>query len=100
MLLLQFRRRMIARIVVVKSDASSAVDFPDFLKDNRETNCCVPLRITVLRCFSGMVATCQAFPEPFAGECVVRESTFRINSRFITYHDAIDVFMSTAIVLF
>ena len=34
-----------ARIVVVKSDLASAVDFPDFLEDNWQTNGCVPLRI-------------------------------------------------------
>lgn len=37
--------------------------FPDFLKDNRETNCCVPLQIyyTILHCSSGMVATVHFF---------------------------------------
>ena len=34
-----------ARIVVVKSDPSSAVDLTDFLEDNWQTNGCVPLRI-------------------------------------------------------
>ena len=34
-----------ARIVVVKSDPSSAVDFPDFLEENWQTNGWVPLRI-------------------------------------------------------
>ena len=34
-----------ARIAVVKSDPSSAVDFPDFLEDNWQTNGYVPLRI-------------------------------------------------------
>ena len=34
-----------ARIVVVKSDPSAAVDFPDFLEDNWQKNGCVPLRI-------------------------------------------------------
>ena len=34
-----------ARIVVVKSDPSSAVSFPDLLEDNWQTNGCVPLRI-------------------------------------------------------
>ena len=34
-----------ARIVVVKSDPSSAVGFPDFLEDNWQTNDCVSLRI-------------------------------------------------------
>ena len=33
------------RIVVVKSDQSSAVVFPDFLEDNWKTNGCVLLRI-------------------------------------------------------
>ena len=36
---------MRARIVVVKSDPSLAVGFPDFLEDNWQTNGCVPLRI-------------------------------------------------------
>ena len=36
-----------ARIVVVKSDLSSAVGFPDFLEDNWQTNGCVPLRTAV-----------------------------------------------------
>ena len=34
-----------ARIVVVKSDPSSVVGFPDFLGDNWQTNGCVPFRI-------------------------------------------------------
>ena len=34
-----------ARIVVVKTDPSSVVGFPDFLKDNWQTNDSVPLRI-------------------------------------------------------
>ena len=33
------------RIVVVKSDPSSAVGFPDFLEENWKTNGCVSLRI-------------------------------------------------------
>ena len=33
-----------ARIVVAKSDPSSAVGFPDFLENNWQTNGCVPLR--------------------------------------------------------
>ena len=36
---------MRARIVVVKSNPSSAVGFPDFLEDNWQTNGCVALRI-------------------------------------------------------
>ena len=36
---------MRARIVVVKSDPSSAIGFPDFLEDNWQTNGCVPFRI-------------------------------------------------------
>ena len=35
----------ICRIVVVNSDLSSAVGFPDFLEDNWQTNGCVPVRI-------------------------------------------------------
>ena len=38
-------RNVRARIVVVKSDPSSAVGLPDFLEDNWQTYCCVPLRI-------------------------------------------------------
>ena len=34
-----------ARIVVVTSDPSSAVGFPDFLEDNWQTNGCVSIRI-------------------------------------------------------
>ena len=34
-----------ARIVVVKSDPSLAIGFPNFLEDNWQTNGCVPLRI-------------------------------------------------------
>ena len=36
---------MRARIVVVKSDPSLTLGFPDFLEDNWQTNGCVPLRI-------------------------------------------------------
>ena len=38
---------MEARIVVVKSDPSSAVGFPDFLEDNWQTNACIPHRIVL-----------------------------------------------------
>ena len=40
-----------ARIVVVKSDASLAVGFPDFLEDNWQTNDCVALRIDYFALF-------------------------------------------------
>ena len=36
---------MRARFVMVKSDPSLAFGFPDFLRDNWQTNGCVPLRI-------------------------------------------------------
>ena len=49
-----------ARIVVVKSDPSSAVSFPDFLEDNWQANGCVPLRI----------ATCPVFPKKQAIICL------------------------------
>ena len=39
------RRCVRTRIVVEKSDPSSAVGFPDFLEDNGQTNGCVPFRI-------------------------------------------------------
>ena len=97
--------------------------FPDFLKDNRETNCCVPLQIyyTILHCSSGMVATCPIFPKILAtiffrsanNFCWIRLilkhpysrllftfGLIRVNPRFITCHDVIDVFRSTAIVFF
>ena len=38
-------RCMRARIVVVKSDPSTTAGFPNFLKDNWQTNGCVLLRI-------------------------------------------------------
>ena len=38
-------RRVRARVVVIKSDPSSVVDFPDFFEDNWQTNACVPLKI-------------------------------------------------------
>ena len=34
-----------AHIIVMKSDPSLAVGFPDFLEDNWQTNGCIPLRI-------------------------------------------------------
>ena len=39
-----FSRCVRARIVMEKSDPSSAVGLPDFLEDNWQTNGCVPLR--------------------------------------------------------
>ena len=42
---------MRARIVMVTSDPSSAVGFPDLLKDNWQTNDSVPLRIDCFRFF-------------------------------------------------
>ena len=58
-----------ARIVVVKSDPSSAVGFPDFLEDNWQTNTYVP-DLTVLRCSSGTMATCPVFPKKQAIICL------------------------------
>ena len=42
---------MRARIVVVKSDPSWAVGFPDFLEDNWQSNDFVPLRIDCFALF-------------------------------------------------
>ena len=39
-----------SRIVVVQSDPSSVVGFPEFLEDNWQTNGCVPLRIDCSAC--------------------------------------------------
>ena len=58
-----------ARIVVVKSDPSSAVGFPDFLEDNWQTNDCVP-ELTVLHCSSGTIAKCLVFPKKQAIICL------------------------------
>ena len=53
---------MRARIVVLKSDQSPAVGFPDFLEDNWQTNGCVYFELTVLRFSSGAITTCPFFP--------------------------------------
>ena len=110
-----------ARIVVVKSNLSSAVGFPDSLEDNWQTNGCIPLELIVLRCSNDTIATCPVFPKKQAFICleVLRAwATFldwlilkhpysqlrftfgliRVNPQFITCHDVIDVFRSTAIV--
>ena len=50
---------MRVRIVVVKSDPSLAVGFPDFLEDNWQINGCA---LTVLPCSSGTIAICLVFP--------------------------------------
>ena len=52
-----------ARIVVVKSDPSSAVGFPDFLEDNWQTNGSVPLRTGCSALFYWYDATCPVFSE-------------------------------------
>ena len=54
---------MKARIVVVKSDPSSAVGFPDFLEDNWLTNGCVPLRIDCSALFQWYECDMSSFSE-------------------------------------
>ena len=54
---------MRARIVVVKSDPSSADGFPDVLKDNWQQMVVYHAELTVLRCSSGTIATCPVFPK-------------------------------------
>ena len=95
---------------------------PDFLEDNWQTNGCVPFNLTVLRCSSGTIATCPVFPKK-TGDHLLKSASctsnfcwiwlilkhpynrllftsglIRLNSQFITRHDIIDMFRSTAIV--
>ena len=59
---------MRARIVVVKSDPSSAVGFPDCLEDNGQI--VYHSELTVLRCSSGTIATSPVFPKKQAIICL------------------------------
>ena len=53
-----------AHIVVMKSEPSSAVDFPEFLEDKNGKQIVVyHSELTVLRCSSGMIATYPVFPK-------------------------------------
>ena len=61
---------MRARIVVMKSDPSSAIGFPDFLEDNCQTNGCYHPVLTVLRCSNGTIAICTVFPKKQAIICL------------------------------
>ena len=58
-----------ARIVVVKSDPSSAVGFLNFLEDNQVV--VYHSELTVLRCSSGTIATCPVLPKKQAIICLV-----------------------------
>ena len=100
-----------ARIVVVKNDPSSAVSFP-----TGKQMVVYHSELTVLRCSSGTIATCTVFPQKTGDHLLGSAScasnfcwsslpysrllfTFeliRVNPRFITYHDVIDVVRSTA----
>ena len=108
-----------ARIVVVKSNQFSAVGFPDFLEDNWQTNDCQNRKLC---CSSVTIATCPVFPKNtgnhFLGSALCASNfcwiwlilkyqysrllfTFgliRLNPRFITCYDVIDMFRSSAIV--
>ena len=59
---------MRALIVVVKSDSSSAVGFPDFLEEMVMYHS----KLTVLRCASGTIATCPVFQKKQV-KCFMRE---------------------------
>ena len=111
-----------ARVVVVKSDPSSAVDFPDFLEDNCKQKVVYHSELTVLVALVVQLRHVQFFrknrrafawkgfvPEQLLLDLVVLETliqstattTFglkRVNPRFSICHDVIDVFRSTAIV--
>ena len=112
---------MRARIVVLKSDPSSAFGFPDFLEDNRQTNGSKPRRIDCSKLFQWYDCNMFSFSEKQAIRLLGRAScasnfhqiwlilkhpyiqlmfTFkliRVNPRFITCHHVIEVFRSTAI---
>ena len=57
-----FNRCVRARIVVVKSDTSLAVGFPDFLEENKQM-IVYHSELTVLSCSSGTIATCPVLPK-------------------------------------
>ena len=62
---------MRVRIVVVKSDLSSAVGFPDFFEDNSSKQMVVyHSELTALRCSSGTFATCPVFLKKQAIICL------------------------------
>lgn len=78
---------------------------PDCLKDNLQTNDCVPLRIN---CSSGMVAKVQfsekkkqfdSSSNTYTGNCCLL-SDWYVNPLFIICHEIIDVLQSTPIVFF
>ena len=98
------------------------VGFPDFLEDNWQTNGCVPLRIDCSALFLWYDCDMSSFSEKTGDHLLGSDScasnfcwiwlilrdpysrvlfTFgliRVNPLFITCHDVIDVFQSTAIV--
>ena len=59
-----------ALIVVVKSDPSSTVGFPDFVENNFQTNGCIPLRIECSAFFSETIATFLVFLKKQAIICL------------------------------
>ena len=98
-----FSRCVRARIVVVKSDPSSAVGFPYFLKNNCKQMIVYYSEFTVLRCSNGMGATCPVFPKKQATICldILEHSYSRLlftfglvseNTRLVTCNDVKDVF--------
>ena len=111
-----------ARIVLVNSDPSSAVCLPDFLEGNWQTNGCVSLRIDCSTLFYWYHCDLSSFSAK-RGEHLLVSASFasnfcwiwlilkhphslllftlglkRVNPRFITCHDVITVFRSTATV--
>ena len=111
-----------ARIVVVKSDPSSAVGFSDFLEANWQTNGCVPLRIDCSALFQWYDGNMSSFFEKTGAHLLGSASCasnfcwiwlilkhpysrllfsfglIQVNSWFITCHDFIKAFRSAAIV--
>ena len=114
---------MRARIVVVKSDPSSALGLPDVLDDKKQM-VVYHSELTVLPCSSVTIVTCPVFFEKTGNHLLGSAScasnfyciwlilkhpysrllfTFGltyVNLRFITCYDVIDVFRSTAIGIF
>ena len=100
-----------ARIVVVKSDPSFAVGFPDFLEDNWQTNVCVPLFCVVLvvrlqhvqffrkktghhllgsaSCPNNFCSIWLILKHPYS-RLLFTYRLIRVNSRSITCHDFIE----------
>ena len=98
---------MRARIVVVRSNPSSVIGFPDFLEDNWQTNSFLPLRIDCSALFYWYDCDMSGFSEKTVDHLLESDSfasnfcwigLIRVNSQFITCQDVIDVFRSTAIV--